>query len=102
MAATSTVTGRYATRRHKTWDSFTDQDGKTVAAGESLVLWVVSDDGDMNEIKAQPDLVGKALEQTNGLGFGVEVSAQVIVNKYGYKLVSVEAVKGVKLAWAGS
>lgn len=101
MAATSTVTGRYATRRHKVWDSFTDQDGKPVAGGQSLTLWIVGDDGDMNEIKAQPDLVSKAIEQTSSLTFGVEVKAQVIVNRYGYKLVSVELVKGVKLASAG-
>ena len=90
MAATSTVRGRFAARKVKTWDAFTDErSGETVDSGKSLTLYVVTDDDDaLEEIKVKRDFISKAESETGSLTFGDRVDMAVVVTRYGMNYVS--------------
>jgi len=97
MAATSTIEGVFCASRHKTWDSFTDQSGAAVNAGESLVLFVVSThDGDMCEVKVPREKVSAFLPMVAGLQFGQPCRLGVAVTRYGYNLATFDVPQPAK------
>lgn len=96
MAATATISGRFAARTRKAWDSFTDnRTGEPVAAGRSLALHIVTDGDDLLEtVKVPAELVGQAEESTGALSFGDHVELAVKVDRFGSKFVRrVDAAK---------
>lgn len=94
MAMQGTLSGRFVTKRYKKWDAFTDRDGKSVSAGESLsvFVWTPHDD-DLCEVKLPPEKIDALLPVVGGFTFGVEVECAVGDKSYGkYAGTSIRAV----------
>jgi len=93
MGIQATMTGYYVTRRYKKWDAFTDRDGKDVAAGESLSVFVYTPtDDDLCEIKVPTELLPEFMAATAGTTFGTVVEVTVGDKTYGkYKGLGIAA-----------
>lgn len=67
----TTIQGRFVASKASSWDSFEDDQGKTVSGGSSLTAFVVDDGGNLVEIKCNN--VAPAIDK---LTFGVEVKIE--------------------------
>jgi hypothetical protein len=62
------------TSRSNNWDTFVDDKGRTVSAGRSFKLWVLTPhDNDLCEVRFAPAAVEAAEEAAKGFTFGVRV-----------------------------
>lgn len=88
MAASATIRGRFAARTRKSWKEFEDREGKVVAAGASLALWVVTDgDDEINKVRVGQDDFERACQATDMLKFGDRIELAVSVDQYGVKYI---------------
>jgi len=70
------IQGRFVTLDERTWDSFTDADGKTVQAGKSVRIWILDTANNLREIKANN------IPGLDRFGFGVEVRCDCEARPY--------------------
>lgn len=70
------IQGKFVTLDERTWDSFTDSEGKTVQAGKSVRLWVLDSANNLREIKAN------GIPGLDRYTFGVEVRCECEARPY--------------------
>jgi len=95
MAAVAIIRGRFVARTRKSWNSFQNQSGETIAAGRSLDLHVVTDgDEALEVVKVARDDIDRAEQATGSLKFGDRVEFAVTVDRYGSRFVDSVPLKG--------
>jgi len=91
-----TIRGRFITTATRKWDSFKDSDGKDVAAGSTVTVFVLDTADNVREIKAN------GIPGLDRLTFGVEVVCECEARPYRGELkftaVSIAPAAGVKVA----
>lgn len=99
MAAMSEVSGLFVNREFAEWDSYTNKQGKAIAAGRRLTLRVYTPhDADLMTIDVDAKFIDEVLRLVDELDFGVAVKVDCSNQRWGLVAHKVERSVAQKAA----